>query len=214
MEKDNFFDTCVIISYARYSRNAGNKLNLKCYSFVENKKSIFMVCLFVIKELKNFKDARRIINYEIISKAKNSKYEIGDSDISKNLNKNELNKARQLYEKLKNHSVDKILKKLITELTSLEIGIDQFLKFKADEKVISLELIDKKLSNTIYELISNYNDAQILTCAVQEQQDRAIFLFVTIDKEHFNPNAYEFIKTDPRMNKLKFPELKNLIFEE
>lgn len=210
---DNFFDSCVIIAQALHSRNINNKTNLKCYNFINNKKSENIICHFVIKELERFRSSRRIINYEVISKAKNPEYEIGSSDISKNLSKNEVNKAKQLYELLKKYPLNKISKKLIHEIINLEIGIDKFLKFKVDKKTVPIENIEKGILSAIYDLIDNYNDCKILASAIQEQQKRPIFSFVTIDKEHFNPNTYSFVKKDPRIKDNKFPELKNLLFE-
>ncbi len=102
---------------------------------------------------------------------------------------------------------------LISELTILEIRIDQFLKFKVDEKVILIDEIRNDLVSILHDLVDNYSDCRILASAIQEQEKRAIFLFVTKDREHFNPNAYDFIKEDPRFEKYKFPELKNLYFD-
>ena len=102
---------------------------------------------------------------------------------------------------------------LISELTTLEIRIDQFLKFKVDEKVILISEINNSLISMLHDLIDNYSDCRIFASAIQEQEKRAIFLFVTKDREHFNPNAYDFIKEDPRFEGYKFPELKNLYFD-
>ena len=212
MARDSFLDTCIIISYSLYSKKIKNKNNTKCYGFVKNKKAKFLVCYFSIKELGNFISSRRIINYEIINKLKNPAYEIGSSDVSRKLNKTNLNKAKQIYEKLKNNPIKKTAKKLILELMNLEMGIEKFLKFKVDEKVIPIEEINRELSYILYELMHNYNDCRILASAIQEQE-KCPLVFVTIDKEHFNTNTYEFLKGDRRLKKYKFPELRNLLYE-
>lgn len=213
-EKDNFFDACVIIGFGLYTENINNLINKKCYKFIIEKNSNYLVCHAVIRELNNFIGARRIIIYEVINKIKDITYEIGKSEASiKNLSKNEINKAKQLYEKLKDKKVEQVSEMLISELTILEVRIDQFLKFKVDEKVILIDEILNDLVSMIHDLVDNYSDCRVLASAIQEQEKRAIFLFVTKDKEHFNPNAYEFIKEDPRFEGYKFPELKNLYFD-
>jgi len=213
-EKDNFFDACVILGFGLYTEKINNLINQKCYKFVMAKNSKYIVCHAVIRELNNFIEARKIIIYEVINKIKDVAYEIGTSETSiKNLSKNEINKTKQLYEKFKDRKVEQVSEMLISELTTLEIRIDQFLKFKVDEKVILIKDIRGDLISILHDLIDNYSDCRILASAIQEQENRVIFLFVTKDKEHFNPNAYEFVKKDPRFEEYKFPELKNLYFD-
>ena len=214
VEKDSFFDACVILGFGLYTEKINNLINKKCYQFVMTKNSKYLICHAVIRELNNFIEARKIIIYEVIKKIKDFDYEIGTSETSiKNLSKNEINKAKQLYEKLKDRKVEQVSEMLISELTTLEIRIDQFLKFKVDEKVILIEDIRGDLVCMLHDLVDNYSDCRILASAIQEQEGRGIFLFVTKDKEHFNPNAYEFVKEDPRFEGYKFPELKNLYFD-
>ena len=214
VEKDSFFDACVILGFGLYTEKINNLINKKCYEFIMAKSSKYIICHAVIRELNNFIEARKIIIYEVIKKIKDFDYEIGTSETSiKNLSKNEINKAKQLYEKLKDRKVEQVSEMLISELTTLEIRIDQFLKFKVDEKVILIKDIRSGLASMFHDLVDNYSDCRILASAIQEQEKRAIFLFVTKDKEHFNPNAYEFIKEDPRFEGYKFPELKNLYFD-
>lgn len=213
-EKDNFFDACVVLGFGLYTEKIDNLINKKCYKFIIEKKSKYLICHAVIRELNNFIEARKIIIYEVTNKIKNITYEIGTSEISiKNLSKNEINKAKQLYEKLKNKNIEEVSEMLISELTTLGVRIDQFLKFKVDEKVILISEISNNLVSMLHDLIDNYSDCRILASAIQEQEKRAIFLFVTKDREHFNPNAYEFVKEDSRFEKYKFPELKNLYFD-
>ena len=203
-EKDNFFDACVILGFGLYTEKINNLINQKCYKFVMAKNSKYIVCHAVIRELNNFIEARKIIIYEVINKIKDVAYEIGTSETSiKNLSKNEINKTKQLYEKFKDRKVEQVSEMLISELTTLEIRIDQFLKFKVDEKVILIKDIRGDLISILHDLIDNYSDCRILASAIQEQENRVIFLFVTKDKEHFNPNAYEFVKKDPRFEEYK-----------
>ncbi|GEM_PF-5969696 len=213
MAKENFLDSCVIISYALYSKKISNQVNLKCYNFVKSKPSKYLICYFVIKELERFVEKRKIMHFEILCKIKNPSYAIGTSKISQQLSRNEINKAKQLYEKLKNNSPGKITEKLILESRNLEINIERFLKSIADEKVVPIEEIDRQLVSVIRELLDNYDDCQVLASALLAQQKREPFFFVTIDKEHFNPSAYKFIEEEPRLKNYKFPELKNLLYE-
>jgi subtilase family serine protease len=215
MSKDSFFDTCVIIGYGLYTKRIMNIANEKCWDYINHKKGKFIVCYFVIKELSNFVKRRRIINLEVIQKKKDSNYVIGTSEIAKKeLNKNEVNKAKQIYEKLKNYGIEEVSKSLTLEQTSFEIRIEQFLKFKVDDKVVLIESINQDMFSIIFELIDNYNDAKVLTSSLQEQQKRDLFLFVTIDREHFDPNSYNFIRTDPRLECYNFPKLMNLLFDK
>ena len=72
--------------------------------------------------------------------------------------------------------------------------------------------INISLVKVINEFIKDYSDCLVLASAIQIQQEREQFLFVTGDK-HFSEGSYDFIKEDPRTEKYKKPILKNLFYE-
>ncbi|MEK6832980.1 MAG: hypothetical protein AABY32_02940, partial [Nanoarchaeota archaeon] len=61
VEKDSFFDACVILGFGLYTEKINNLINKKCYQFVMTKNSKYLICHAVIRELNNFIEARKII---------------------------------------------------------------------------------------------------------------------------------------------------------
>ena len=209
---DSFFDTNIIIKYGSYSPLIENKLDKKCYEYIIHKKEKFIVCLYVLDEIKSVLKKRAIIHRETLSKMRNREYNIGESEVSKSLSKEDIAYSKKLYESFKEADAEQASKIFAEERNNLDIKIALFLKTKMDERVIPVEDIDKNIVSIINEFIKKYSDCLVLASAIQEQQKREIFIFVTADN-HFDPNGYDFIKTEPRMKKYKFPELKNLLFE-
>lgn len=206
---DNFLDTCVIINYSLYNGEKG--IIGKCYEFI-TKLGNCILCYYVADELNRFIMKRAVIYKEVLSKIRNPLHNIGELKESSILSKPELAYASKLYEKFKSNSFEIVNKILLEEKTQIELRIDIFKK-KIKEYLIKKEEISQQLVNILHEFIEKYADCLVLASAIQAQENRDIFLFVTADN-HFDPNGYNFIKSEPRLKKYKFPELKNLLFEK
>lgn len=225
---DDFLDTNIIIGYASFSKgsqaNSKDKkgINKKCYEIIVQNRSSrrIIVCFYVLDyELPRVRRKMKAIRMEVIKKLEDEKYEIGNSDSAiKHLLREDINKAKALYNSLIN---DKSLPRMEDKLNNIyltgsefESRIDYFLRHSISEKTIPIEKIDPNLYDAIVGILMHINDSKILASALMHQQNKETFFFTTTDKEHFNPYGFEFIKEDPRLKKSKFPELRNLYFEE
>lgn len=211
MVKDNFLDTNIIFNYSNYIQNVSKDIIKKCYLFIKNKEGKFILCGAVLEELSSIIVKRAKIHKAVIKKIENEKFSfnslVSDRDIPF---------AKKLYEKLKNQEIKKTSNELAMERDLSEITIQKFLKTQIDESVISIEQIDNDIVNKIHEIILNHADCKILASALQFQEKKDIFLFVTVDGQDFNPNVYEYLKEHFGLNgpKVKFPELLNLLFSK
>lgn len=208
MEKSSFFDTNVIINYASYFLNSSSRLNEKCFKYIDDKKARFIICYFVQKEILNFIKKRTQLYKEVISKIEDPNHSFEENKL---LSKKDIPYAKKLYEFYKDQDIKVVTNIFLQEKKAIETKIELFFKIKLDEIVVPIELIDKDLANILHNFIDNFSDCNILSSAIQEQQNRETFFFVTCD-DHFNPNNYEFIKEDLKLEKYNFPELKNLLF--
>ena len=208
MDKDSFLDTNVIINFANYQKDKSDEITSRCYFYIANKKGRFVVCYAVIRELNNAISKRSIIHNEVLEKIEKETYSLGES---KNLSKKDIPFAEKLYLVYKEYDKDKLKELFASERDIFEIEIDKFLKNKIDLRVIPLEQVKVELVNALRDIIENYADCQILASALQYQQDKEIFFFVTADR-HFDPNGYDYLKDYKSLNNYKFPELKNLLF--
>lgn len=209
---DSFFDTNVVINYASFSKHVFYRINQLCHDYILSKKGRYILCHYVREEIDNRIKKRKIIHQEAIRKLKDRDYEIGSSSIGKSLSERDIINAKKLYGVHSSKTANEVSAILLSERIEFEKKIEFFLKTLVDEVTLKKEEIDRSLVNLLYGIIEEYADCRVLASALQIQKDRAIFFLVTADKEHFNPNYYNFIKTDPRMEKLKFPELRNLLF--
>jgi len=211
MVKDNFLDTNVIFSYSNYIEENSKDIIKKCYLFIKNKQGDFILCGAVLEEL-----SKIIFKRANIHKAVVKKIEIEEFSFENLISKMDIPFARKLYEKLKDRDIKETSIELARERDLSEIALKKFLKIEVDEKVIPLEQIDNELVNKIHEIIPNHADCKILASAIQLQNTRAIFLFVTADGKDLDPNGYEYLKEHFEINypneKHKFPELLNLMF--
>mgnify|MGYP001566592571 FL=1 len=215
MNKDSFFDTNVIIYYANFREETQGEIMRKCYRYINEKIGRFILCHFVEQELKTRIEKRKIINKEVIEKNKNKDYDIGTSQLGKELGKNDIGYAKKLYEAHKEKNAKEMSNLLAKEQLLFEEIIDNFLKTKIDEKVIPIEQINIELVSIIRDIIENYADCQILASALQHQNKQKVtFLFVTADKKDLNPNNYDYLKDYGILKQYKFPELLNLAFSE
>ncbi|MCD4666759.1 hypothetical protein K8R47_03040 [archaeon] len=211
MDKDSFLDTNVIFHYSNYIEKVSKNILKRCYLFIQNKKGEFILCGAVLSELSRIIKKRVNIHKAVIGKIKDS-----NSLLEEFLSPRDVPYAKQLYEQFKNEDVKKVSLYFADQRHLSEIKIDKFLKTKVDEKVIPLGQIDNSLVNKINEIISNHADCKILASAIQFQNTRAIFLFVTADGKDLDPNDYKYLQEHFEINysneKCKFPELLNLMF--
>ena len=213
MDKDSFFDTNVIIHYANFREETQIEIIKRCYEYISKKTGRFILCHFVERELKRRIEKRKIINKEVVEKAKNKYYDIGVSVLGKELGEKDVVYARKLYESHKDKDSKVISNILAKEQLLFEEIIDNFLKNKIDIRVIPIEQIKIELVNAIRETIENYADCRILSSALQYQNEQKnIFLFVTADRKDINPNSYDYLKNYSILKNYKFPELHNLMF--
>lgn len=217
MEKKNFFDTSVVISYASYSPEAINaEIVEKCHNYIKNARGIFMLCHYVISEINNRIKKRRIMYDEVLRKMKHPMHLIGGSGKGRDLSDNDIPYAKKLYELNKNIPIEDTSIKFNNEQLKFERQIYNFLKNLVKERVIPLNEISHELVNILHDFITTYADCKVLASALQAQQEQAIFYFVTADKKDLSPNQYGYLKEHFEINypkeKYRFPELHNLMF--
>lgn len=215
MDKDSFLDTNVIIYYINYQKESSTDPISRSYFYISNKKGKFIICHAVIRELYNVMSKFAALHKEVLKKVEDSSYNLEES---KSISKRDLLFAQKTYFSYKDCSIKELKELFASQRDIFEIGIEQFLKNKADSQVMPMEQINLELVNKIRNIISNYADCQILASALQYQKDNEIFLFVTADGEHLDPNGYDFLKEHLEINyskeRYQFPQLKNLCFEE
>ena len=190
MGKDSFLDTNVIVNYAHYKEDQSIEIIKRCYSYITNKSEKFIICYAVFNELFKVIEKLSIIHKNVLAKVENNNHPI---EKNRSLSEQDISFAEKLYLTHKQIELKKLSEIFASEREIFEIKIEQFLKYQLDERVIPIKDIKIELVNIIWEMISNYADCRILTSAIQAQQERDIFYFVTADK-HFDLNDYDFIK--------------------
>jgi hypothetical protein len=213
---DSFFDTSVIIKYGGFDKNSNDKLSLKCFNYILSKKGKFLLAYYVEDEIKNRIKKRRIIFQEVLNKIKDSSYEIEKTKRYNELRASDKAYLKKLYEKLKEKDITDAKRILSEEQINFEIRIDQFLKVQVDERTINIDEIKLELVKVLNNFVDDYADCKVLASAIQAQEKRETFLFVSCDN-HFSPNTYDFVKKQfeidyPKKN-YKFPTLKNFLYE-
>jgi len=212
METDQFLDTNIVFNYSNYNDLSSNIIK-KCYLFILNKNGKFLLCWAVLKELGEVIKKRARIHKEVLRKMQNPRFSFEESSL---ISKRDIPFTKQLYEKFKKRSVKEITNIFEDERRSSEIKIEKFIHTMVDERVIPIEQIDNELVNKIHDIIPNHADCKILASAIQLQDTREIFLFVTADAKDLDPNGYKYLKEHFEINypneKYKFPELLNLMF--
>jgi len=215
MDKDSFLDTNVIVYYINYQQESSTEPIYRSYIYIANKKGKFIICHAVIRELYNVMSKFATLHKEVLKKVEDSSYNFEEN---KNISKRDLPFAQKIYFSYKDYNTKDLKEIFASQRDIFEIGTEQFLKNKVDSQVMPMEQINLELVNKIRDIIPNYADCQILASALQYQKDKGIFLFVTADGEHLDPNGYDFLKEHFEINypkeKYQFPELKNLYFEE
>lgn len=212
MVKDNFLDTNIIFHYSNYT-DYSSKIIKKCYLFITNKSGKFILCCAVLRELGEIIKKRARVHKAVIEKLKDNSYSFETSPLLYN---RDIPFAKQLFEKFKSLTREKVESIFSEDRRISEIKIEKFLQTKVDEKVIPIEKIDNDLVSKIYNVIPNHADCKILASVLQYQKDKEIFLFVTADGKDLDPNGYSFLEEHFEINyskeKWKFPELLNLMF--
>jgi hypothetical protein len=210
---DSFFDTSVIIHYGSFSKLVNVTLIKKCYEYIINKEGEFLLGYYIEEEVKTRIKKRRVIFQEALNKIINSSYEFESSKEFNNLKDRDKMSIKKLYEKYKNSKPEEVKKILSDDQSIFEIRIDRFLKFLVNIRIIKIDEIKQELVSIVKENGYSHADCLVLTSALQAQEKRTTFYFVVAD-EHFNPNGYNFLKGDSRLKDIKFPSLKNFLFEK
>jgi hypothetical protein len=207
---DSFFDSTVIVKSIEYEY-IKEQLRKKCFNSINFCEGKILISFIVKDEIQRTIIKRKEIYECVLRKIRDPSYEINHEN-TVFLNKEEIIFAQSLYLKLKEKDVTKLKKEFDSEIDFLNVEISLFLKNKLNEIAIKKSDLDSFVVSIIYEFIEDFPDCRVLTSAIQMQQDRNKFLFVTADK-HFYPGTYKSIEEEPRLEKYKFPKLKNLLFE-
>ena len=217
IKMNSFFDTSVIIKYGSFDKNSKDEFSLKCFNYILSKEGKFLLAYYVEDEIKNRIKKRRIIFQEALNKIKNPSYEIEKTKNYNELRASDKAYLKKLYEKLKDKNIIDAKRNLSEEQINFEIRIDQFLKVLVDERIIKINEIKQELVKVLNNFVDDYADCKVLASAIQAQEKRDIFLFISCD-DHFNPNTYKFVKDqfeiDYPKDNYKFPTLKNLLYED
>ena len=212
MERDNFLDTNIIINYINFDEEFHSKITKKCRDYIiKNNAEKIILCFFVISELYNIMKKRANINHAVLQII-----ETGNENLYEDLPKRDIPYAKKLYLQFKGKNLEELEELFLKERIIFERKIEQFLKFKADIKVIQINQIKTELVSKIHNLISNHADCKVLASALQYQKtEKEKFNFVTADKD-FAPNEYEFLEEQFEINypkeNWKFPNLVNLLY--
>ena len=148
---------------------------------------------------------------KVLEKIKNPSFQI-DHKSSRFLNRDDGLFAEGLYNQLKEEKPEELKKEMDLELDFLRIALNAFLKNKINDIAIKKSELNKDIVSIIREFIEDFADCQVLTSALQMQQKKEQFLFVTADK-HFDSGSYNFVEGELRLKEHKKPKLKNLLFE-
>jgi len=206
----SFLDSCIIINFLEFEFNE-TPLKKKCLDYLSKEKD-FLSCFWVLEETKTFIRKREVQFNELLRKKEDPSYNFGTHKESELLSKNDLLFTKLLYDDLKEIEISALKDKFEQQIKTLKIKRDLFLKNQLNEISIKISEINKTILSIIYDFIEDYSDCKVLTSAIQMQQDKEIFTFVTADK-HFLEGTYDSINEDMRLKEYKKPILKNLLFE-
>ncbi|OGJ21260.1 hypothetical protein A3K73_05390 [Candidatus Pacearchaeota archaeon RBG_13_36_9] len=209
---DSFFDTSAVIHYGTYSKLINIEFIKKCYEHISNKSGKFLLGYYIEEEIKTRIKKRRIIYQEALNKIINPSYGLTNSKYFNDLSKRDQDTVKRLYEANKNKDSREIKKIFSEDQDVFEMRINRFFKFLVDIRLVRVEDIRQELLSIVKENGYSHADCLVLTSALQAQEGREIFCFAAADR-HFDPNGYEFLKEDQRTKDIKFPVLKNFLFE-
>jgi len=206
---DSFFDSCVIINYLEFFLYK-TELRKRCGDYINSNKD-FLLCAYALKEIQGFINKRDAQFNEVLKKIKSGSYQIGSDKEARILNREDIVYTEELFEEIKMLDAEVLSKRFENEISVMHLNLRIFLKNRIKHFVVKEEEINQTLINILHEFLTKYADCRILASALQAQQNRDFFLFVTSDK-HFNENEYAFIESEPRLRDYKFPKLKNLLY--
>lgn len=207
---ESFLDTNVIINYFEFDY-IKEQLRKKCFEHVKNANKI-LISFIVEEELRREITKRKEIYGQVLEKIKNPSFQIGYKS-SLFLNKDDCLFAEGLYAQLKGEKAEELKKEMDYEIDFLRNALKSFLKNKVSYIAIKKSELNQDILSIIQDFITDFADCQVLTSALQMQQAREQFLFVTADK-HFDSGSYNFVEEELRLKEYKKPELKNLLFED
>lgn len=207
---DSFLDTTVIINNFEYEFSK-EKLQKRCFEYLNNITGKIFISFIVKNEIERVILKKKEIYNQILSKIKDSSYEM-DYKKSAYLKEEDVIIAKNIYLKLKKGNLKDIKDSFDFEIDFLNNSLDLFLKNKVNEIAITKQELEDSILSIIHNFIEDFADCRVLTSAIQIQQNKETFFFVTADK-HFDSHGYNFIKTEPKFEKYRFPILKNLLYE-
>ena len=207
---DSFLDTGVVIKYFEHDYMK-EELGKRCYEYVKNIQNKILISFIVQEEAHRVILKRKEIYDYILNKIQDPSLEIEYKE-TVYMNKQEFIFAKDLYLKLKNENIKELKKNFDSEIDFLKASLDLFLKNKVNETAIGKSELDNLILSIVHNFIEDFADCRVLTSAIQMQQHRDIFFFVTADK-HFDSGSYDFIENELKLKNYKKPQLKNLLYE-
>jgi hypothetical protein len=208
---ESFLDTTVIIKYIEYDY-IKEWLRKKCFEHIKSSKGKILISFIVKEEAQRAVLKRKEMYETVIKKIKDPSFAI-DYKKSLFLSKSDGLFTEELSLELKESNLENLKQDFNSEIDFLNVSLAKFFKNNVSELFINKNELDKNIVFIINEFISDFADCRVLTSAIQIQQNKEQFLFVTADK-HFDPNGYEFLKGEPRLKDYKFPELKNFLYDD
>lgn len=208
---DSFFDTNIIIKYIEYNYNK-EVLRKKCFDYIALLKDKIFISFIVKDEALRVIIKRKEIYENVLKKLQNPNYVI-DYSRSAFLNKSDARFAEVLYLKLKGKNRAKLKEDFNSEIDFLNVALASFIKNKVNKISIKKDELDNKIISILNDFIEDFADCRILASAIQMQQEKEQFLFVTADR-HIGPGEYDFIEKEIRLKEFRKPKLKNFLFEE
>ncbi len=205
----SFLDSCVVINFLEFG--FGNTLlKKKCFDYI-SKEERFLFCFYTLGEIKTFIRKREIQLNEILRKKQDQSYQFGTNKETEFLKKSDFIFIEKLYDELKGFECSILNEKFEYQIRTIRLQFDLFLKNKISDISIKPLEVKKEILSVIYDFLGDYADCRILASAIQMQQNREQFLFVTADR-HFSEGTYDYIKKDIRLKEYEKPVLLNLLY--
>ena len=205
-----FLDMCIIIYY---TSKDGSFFSTKAEEFMKkNEKNELLICYYIIDwDLPKWIKRQKIIVDEAIKKIINPSHEYQKSEGWSSLYDREKQKLEKILAKAK-FSKDKndFITRMLTFQKDIEINITNFIKIKA-KKVVQISDIDKKLFSSLFSIIRNKSDANIIASGIQEHNNQTLVL-VTNDKKDWNKENIELSMDQDSTLLKKYPKIPELVY--